>query len=151
VDSSGLRRGRGRADAAGEQAAAAGSPLLVCDTDAFATSVWERRYLSERARGLQRWATTDLPRHDVYLLTSHEGVPWHDDGLREGDLRVRAAMTGWFARALTAAGQSWVLLTGSAAERLALAVRVADAVLARRAAFGPAITDTVLASAGAAW
>ena len=132
------------------QAAAAGSPLLVCDTDAFATSVWERRYLSERARGLQRWATTDLPRHDVYLLTSHEGVPWHDDGLREGDLRVRAAMTGWFARALTAAGQSWVLLTGSAAERLALAVRVTDAVLARPAAFGPAITEDVLAGGGGA-
>jgi nicotinamide riboside kinase len=23
--------------------------LVVCDTDAFATSVWERRYLGERA------------------------------------------------------------------------------------------------------
>jgi nicotinamide riboside kinase len=88
---------------------------------------WERRYLSERARGLQRWATTDLPRHDVYLLTIHDGVPWQDDGLREGDLTVRAAMTGWFAKALTAAGHPWVLLTGSTAERLALAVRVTGA------------------------
>lgn len=130
------------------QAAAVGSPLLVCDTDAFATSVWERRYLGGRARGLQPWATMDLPRHDVYLLTSHEGVPWHDDGLREGDLKVRAAMTGWFAQALTEAGHSWVLLTGSVAERLALAVRVTDAVLARRAAFGPAITDAALAGDG---
>ena len=132
------------------QAAASGSPLLVCDTDAFATSVWERRYLDGHANGMQPWATTDLPRHDMYLLTSHEGVPWHDDGLREGDLAVRAAMTGWFERALTAAGHSWVLLTGSAAERLALAVRVADVVLARRAAFGPAITEDVLAGGGAA-
>jgi HTH-type transcriptional regulator, transcriptional repressor of NAD biosynthesis genes len=124
------------------EAAAAGSPLLVCDTEAFATSVWERRYLGGRARRLRRWATVDLPRHDVYLLTSHEGVPWQDDGLREGDLAVRAAMTGWFEQALTAAGHSWVLLTGSIAERLALAVRVTDDMLARRAAFGPAITDT---------
>jgi HTH-type transcriptional regulator, transcriptional repressor of NAD biosynthesis genes len=131
------------------EVAAAGSPLLVCDTDAFATSVWERRYLGGRARGLQPWATTDLPRRDVYLLTSHEGVPWHDDGLREGDLAVRAAMTGWFERALTAAGHSWVLLTGSIPERLALAVRVTDAVLACRAAFGPAITEDVLAGGGA--
>lgn len=130
------------------EAAAAGSPLLVCDTDAFATSVWERRYLGGRARSLQPWATEDLPRHDVYLLTSHEGVPWHDDGLREGDLEVRAAMTGWFAQALTAAGHSWVLLTGSVAERLALAVRVTAAVLAHRAAFGLAITDAALASGG---
>jgi HTH-type transcriptional regulator, transcriptional repressor of NAD biosynthesis genes len=110
--------------------------------------VWERRYLDGRARGPQSWATTELPRHDVYLLTSHEAVPWQDDGLREGDLRVRAEMTGWFARALTAAGHSWVLLTGSIADRLALAVRVTDVVLAQLAAFGPAITDTALAGDG---
>jgi HTH-type transcriptional repressor of NAD biosynthesis genes len=125
------------------EAAAAGSPLVVCDTDAFATSVWERRYLGGRARGLQPWATTGLPRHDVYLLTSHEGVPWHDDGLREGDLAVRAAMTGWFAEALTTAGHSWVLLTGSIEDRFALAMRVTDQMLQRRASFGPAITDTM--------
>jgi HTH-type transcriptional regulator, transcriptional repressor of NAD biosynthesis genes len=132
------------------QAAVAGSPLVVCDTDAFATSVWERRYLGAKARSLQAWATTELPGHDVYLLTSHEGVPWHDDGLREGDLAVRAAMTGWFAEALTAAGHSWVLLTGSIARRLALAVRVTDAALARRAAFAPAITEDALSDDGGA-
>ena len=130
------------------RAAAAGSPLLVCDTDALATSVWERRYLGGRARALQSWASTDLPRHAVYLLTSHEGVAWQNDGLREGDLKVRAAMTRWFVQGLTEAGHSWVILTGSVAERLALAVRVTDAVLARQAAFGPAITDAALASGG---
>ena len=128
------------------QAALAGSPLVVCDTDAFATSVWERRYLAGRARGLQPWATTGLPRHDVYLLTSHEGVPWHDDGLREGDLAVREAMTGWFMTALTAAGHSWVLLTGSIEDRLALAVRVTDRVLEGRSRFGPAITEDARAT-----
>jgi HTH-type transcriptional regulator, transcriptional repressor of NAD biosynthesis genes len=128
------------------RAATAGSPLVVCDTDAFATSVWERRYLGGHARGLQPWATTGLPRHDIYLLTSHEGVPWHDDGLREGDLAIRAAMTGWFAAALTAAGHSWVLLTGSLQDRLALAVRVTDAVLKQRASFSPAITDSAVAT-----
>jgi len=129
-----------------DEAALAGSPLVVCDTDAFATSVWERRYLGAAARGLQPWATTDLPRHDVYLVTSHEGVPWCDDGLREGDLAIRAAMTAWFTAALTAAGHSWVLLTGSIADRLDLAVRVTDAILAGQARFGPAITDDLPAS-----
>jgi HTH-type transcriptional regulator, transcriptional repressor of NAD biosynthesis genes len=126
-----------------DQAAAGGSPLVVCDTDAFATSVWERRYRGAAARGLQPRATTGLPGHDVYLLTSHEGVPWCDDGLREGDLAIRAAMTGWFAAALTAAGHSWVLLTGSLEGRVRLARRVTDAALADRARFGAAITDTV--------
>lgn len=123
------------------EAAAAGSPLLVCDTDAFATSIWERRYLAGAARGIQPWATSLLPRHDLYLLTSHEGVPWHDDGLREGDLTIRAAMTSWFASSLTTAGHSWVLLTGSLHDRVTLAVRATSDVLAHRLRFGPAITD----------
>jgi HTH-type transcriptional regulator, transcriptional repressor of NAD biosynthesis genes len=123
-----------------DAAAAAGSPLVVCDTDAFATSVWERRYLAGAARGRQPWATSLLPRHDLYLLTSHEGVPWHDDGLREGDLTVRAAMTGWFADALTEAGHAWVLLSGNRAERAALAIGVTTALLSSRLRFGPAIT-----------
>lgn len=119
----------------------AGAPLVVCDTDAFATSVWERRYLGDLARGPQPWATSGLPRHDLYLLTSHEGVPWHDDGLREGDLAIRAAMTGWFASALTEAGHSWVLLTGTLEERVRLAIRSVDLALADRAAFGAPITQ----------
>lgn len=124
-----------------EQAAGDGSPLLICDTDAFATSIWERRYLGAATRPEQTWAKAGLPRHDAYLLTSHVGVTWCDDGLREGDLAVRAAMTGWFADALTQAGHSWVLLTGDLAERVALAVRVIDHLLAHRLTFGPAITD----------
>ncbi len=116
-----------------ETAAAAGSPLLVCDTDAFATAVWERRYLGAAARTRRPWS--QRPADNVYLLTDHEGVPWHDDGLREGDLALRAAMTQWFADALTAAGHSWVLLTGTLEQRVDLAVRIADQALAVRARF----------------
>ena len=116
-------------------AAAAGSPLLVCDTDAFATAVWERRYLGSRARAGQPWAV-DLPHRAVYLVTDHHGVPWVDDGLREGDQAVRAAMTGWFTDALTRAGESWMLLTGSVEQRLSLAVRTTDLLLEQAATFG---------------
>jgi NadR type nicotinamide-nucleotide adenylyltransferase len=132
-----------------ENAAAAGAgPLVICDTDAFATAIWERRYLGAAARGPQPWATSHLPRHDLYLLTSHEGVPWHDDGLREGDLDVRARMTGWFATALTHAGHSWVLLTGTLEERMRLAIRATDLALEDRASFGASITQASGAQAG---
>jgi HTH-type transcriptional repressor of NAD biosynthesis genes len=67
-----------------------------------------------------------VPPRAVYLVTDHDGVAWHDDGLREGDLRVREAMTGWFTEALTSAGYSWVLLTGSLSERLDTAIRTID-------------------------
>ncbi len=86
-----------------EQSARTGSPILICDTDAFATAIWKRRYLGDTSGG--PW--TRVPPRAVYLLTDREGVPWHDDGMREGDLAMRAAMTGWFADALTAAGHSW--------------------------------------------
>jgi NadR type nicotinamide-nucleotide adenylyltransferase len=110
-----------------DEAAAAGSPLLVCDTDAFATAVWERRYLGS-------WR----PRvgvGDFYLLTDHEGVPWLDDGLREGDLAVRAAMTAWFTAALHGSGHAWALLTGGLEQRVELAMKIADQTLRRRSTF----------------
>lgn len=116
-----------------ERAARLGSPVLICDTDAFATAIWERRYLGADARTGQSWAS--VPRRDVYLLTDHDGVPWHDDGLREGDLEVRAAMTGWFADALTDAGHSWVLLSGSVEQRTDLAMRAVEQLLALRLRF----------------
>ena len=125
-------------------AARNGSPLLVCDTDAFATAIWERRYLADGAREQPAYAHG---RGHVYLLTDHDGVPWHDDGMREGDLDVRAAMTGWFADALTAAGHSWVLLTGSEQQRVDLAVRTTDQLLEHRLRFadplyGPGFVPT---------
>ena len=122
-----------------EISAMRGSPLLICDTDAFATAVWERRYLGGAARLLESWAT-NLPGNRTYLITDHSGVPWVDDGIREGDLRIRAAMTGWFIDALTAAGHSWVLLSGTLEQRLQLAVRTCDQLLARAAIFCPPIS-----------
>lgn len=110
-----------------EEAARAGSPLLVCDTDAFATAVWERRYLGSSARRDQAW--TKVPPRAVYLITDHQSVPWEDDGWREGDLDLRTAMTGWFIEELTTAGHSWVLLTGEFKERLKLAIRTIDPLL----------------------
>lgn len=123
------------------EAAQLGSPLLVCDTDAFTTSVWERRYLGDHARNGQSWSLPpELPRHDLYLLTDHTSVAWRDDGLREGDLAVREAMTVWFADALTAAGRSWFLVTGNREQRLSITARAVDAVLAHRMSFADPVS-----------
>jgi NadR type nicotinamide-nucleotide adenylyltransferase len=61
-----------------DAAAEAGSPVLICDTDAFATAIWERRYLGTDARTQHPW--TRVPPRAVYLVTDHTGVAWHDDG-----------------------------------------------------------------------
>ncbi|BDE58663.1 AAA family ATPase [Prescottella equi] len=121
-----------------ESAARAGSPVLICDTDAFATTVWERRYLGTGSA--HAWAgVADRPA--IYLLTDHIGVPFVQDGIRDGehiraDEHIRAEMTRWFEDALTATGRSWVLLTDPLSERVDLAVRVVDLALVQRSSFG---------------
>lgn len=114
-----------------ERTARDGSPLLVCDTDAFATTVWERRYLGP---GSHHALTEVRDNGSIYLITDHHGVPFVQDGIRDGE-HIRAEMTGWFIDALTRSGRSWVLLTGSLDERVELAVRVADQALAHRSTF----------------
>ncbi|WP_207343309.1 AAA family ATPase [Arthrobacter sp. E3] len=116
-----------------EQAAAEASPLVIADTDALATTLWERYYLGEGSYGSFA-AVGQLPRRDIYLLTDHNGVDFEDDGWREGEHR-RAEMTEWFKESLVEAGHSWILLTGSHERRMATATAVIDAMLAQQAAF----------------
>lgn len=116
-----------------EQAAAEAAPLVIADTDALATSLWERYYLGDGSYGSYE-AQTHLPRRDVYLLTDHNGVDFEDDGWREGEHR-RPEMTEWFKETLTGEGHSWILVTGSHERRMATATAVIDAMLAQLATF----------------
>ena len=110
-----------------ESAARAGSPVLICDTDALTTRVWERRYVGHDSRAAAE-AVPVLPPRAIYLLTDHAGVPFVQDGWRDGE-HIRAAMTNWFIEELTAGNHSWALLTGSLKERITLARRITDQLL----------------------
>lgn len=117
-----------------EQAVDGASPVVICDTDAFATTVWEKRYLGE-----ERSIDLDFVRTgDVYLLTDHAGVPFVQDGTRDGE-HIRQEMTGWFASALEETGRPWAFLTGSVAERVDLAIKTIDKILSQHLQF----TDTI--------
>jgi len=111
-------------EAMADAAARTSGPLLVCDTDARATVVWEERYLgsaSDEVRAAARWP-------DLYLLTDHTGVPFEQDGLRDGE-HVRAWMTGRFRVVLAGAPVPVVELTGTHDERLAAAVKACEAIV----------------------
>lgn len=116
-----------------EQAAAEAAPLVIADTDALATTLWERYYMGDESFG-SFGAQEHLPRRDIYFVTDHVGVDFEDDGWREGEHR-RPEMTEWFKETLTAAGHSWVLVTGSRERRLATAVAVIDQILERQQRF----------------
>jgi HTH-type transcriptional repressor of NAD biosynthesis genes len=125
-------------NAASDEVSRAGSPVLFGDTDALATTIWEERYLgsgSPEVRARVRPA-------DLYLLTSDEGVPFVDDGLRDGE-HIRRWMTGRFRAELAAHGVPHLVLTGGAGERLRAAVAATDALLARGWSFDPPLSPGV--------
>ena len=129
-------------NAAEDAAARAGSPILFGDTDALATTIWEERYLAAGAG----WTTSPgvaarVRPPSLYLLTHHEGVPFVDDGLRDGE-RVRAWMTGRFERELAAQGVPSSVLTGSYAARLRAAVAACDDLLAAGWSFAPPLSHS---------
>ncbi|TPW76019.1 AAA family ATPase [Schumannella soli] len=117
-----------------EEEAALALPLVIADTDAFATTLWERRYVGEHSIASATAGGATLPRRDLYLVTDHVDVPFEDDGWRDGE-HIRPEMTGWFVDELTRRGASWILLRGSHDERLAYATRAVDALLEHRRAF----------------
>jgi len=129
-------------NAAEDRAARDGSPILFGDTDALATTIWEERYLSAGGS----WTTSPgVAAHvrapDLYLLTHHEGVPFVDDGLRDGE-SIRAWMTGRFIRELAAHDVPSRVLTGCYAARLRAAVAACDDLLARGWSFAPPLSHS---------
>ncbi|WP_245769261.1 AAA family ATPase [Streptomyces indicus] len=114
------REQRRREDAA----ARTGSPVLFCDTDAFATTIWHERYMGGRPYP----AEPEPAGQHLWLLTDHEGVAFEDDGLREGE-ELRPWMTGRFRAELARTGRDFRVLTGAHDKRLADAVAAVDALL----------------------
>ncbi|MDF3301732.1 AAA family ATPase [Streptomyces tropicalis] len=110
-----------------QHAARVGGPVLVCDTDALATTVWQERYRG-RATDPVLKAAAAMPPRALYLLTSDEGVPFDDDGLRDGE-HLRPWMTGRFRDVLTASGATWLELRGDRPTRLTAALDAVDRLL----------------------
>jgi len=103
--------------------AALGGPVLVCDTDAFTTGIWHERYVGSASDEVAELAR----HHPLYLLTHHDGVPFVQDGIRDGEA-IRSWMTERFVEALTESGRRFVVLEGPLERRVADALEAIDAV-----------------------
>jgi len=117
-----------------EAQARIGGPVLICDTDPFATAIWHERYLGHALAELDAFAETC--RGDLYLLTHDERVPFVQDGLRDGET-VRGWMTQRFAERLRGSGRRHVVLRGDSQARLAGAIAAVDELLAHAWRFAP--------------
>ncbi|WP_052573472.1 AAA family ATPase [Haloferula sp. BvORR071] len=89
--------------------------ILICDTNAFATVLWHRRYMNTHLPELEEFAAGG--RADLYILTGDE-IPFVQDGLRDGE-HLRHEMHRWFADALAAQPVPWFLVRGERQSRVA--------------------------------
>jgi NadR type nicotinamide-nucleotide adenylyltransferase len=115
-----------------DAAARSGSPLLVCDTDAFATALWHERYLGSPAPEVERLHART--RHDLWILTDTAGVPFEQDGWRDGE-SIRDWMSGRFREEMDRRGLPYIVVSGRHEDRLAAAAAAIDELLARGWAF----------------
>lgn len=109
--------------------AALGGPILVCDTDALATTIWQERYVGAVTGPVRAIAAAMKPR-ELYILTGHEDVPFEDDGMRDGE-HLRPWMTGRFRELLAAQPVPWIEVAGDRPTRLRQALAAVDALLAK--------------------
>ena len=101
-------------------AATAEGPVLLCDTDALATVLWEERYLGSSSPETR---TIAAARHyDLYVLCDPAGIPYEHDGIRErADLRQwmhERFVTELRGRCQTT-GEPWIEVSGDENERIA--------------------------------
>lgn len=109
------------------------SPLLICDTDAFATMLFEEIYCNNGARSQGRSYVNSLPERTLYIITDHENVSFEQDGIRTENTRIM--MTKWFKETLTAYQKPWIILRGTRAERVNQATRIIDQIVEHKTVF----------------
>ena len=100
-----------------DRAALTSGPVLVCDTDALATCIWQERYMGRSTAGVEAVAASRS--YDLTVLTADD-IPFVQDGYRDGE-HLRSWMTQRFRERIRG---PWIEVRGSVEERV-------DQVLAR--------------------
>jgi HTH-type transcriptional regulator, transcriptional repressor of NAD biosynthesis genes len=100
-------------------------PLLICDTNAFATGTWYERYYRDRHPAIDQMG--ERCKADLYLLAAPD-VPFVQDGFRDGE-SVREWMHDRFQRQLIQRNARWTLLTGDYESRWPVAVSAVESLL----------------------
>lgn len=94
--------------------------IIVCDTNAFATSLWQKRYMGHTTPEVEAIAQQD--RVNQYFLTGDE-IPFVQDGIRDGE-HIRHDMHTAFARQLDSLLTPHETLRGPKRTRVAKAKEV---------------------------
>lgn len=104
-------------------AARVANKILICDTDAFATGIWCRRYLGERSPEVEAIVAAHR-RPDLYLLTD-VNTPFVQDGTRDGE-HIREWMHRTFIEELNEQSRPFIFLSGAYEERFQTAIKMIE-------------------------
>ena len=110
------------------EAARKANRLLVCDTDAFAATIWHERYVGTPSQAVAAVAANCHP--DLYVLTEVD-IPFVQDGTRDGE-HVRRWMHERFIAELTREGCPYIVVSGAHDARLHAAIRSIEACVLSR-------------------
>lgn len=106
-------------------------PVLVCDTEAMATCVWQERYQGRSTADIEDLAANRS--YALYILTSDD-VPFEQDGLRDGE-----HLRGWtqrFRERLAERPEPWIEVAGPLATRIEAATAAVNELLRTGWSFG---------------
>jgi NadR type nicotinamide-nucleotide adenylyltransferase len=101
--------------------------VLICDTDAFATSIWHERYMGAPSDDVK--AITASRKYDLYVVTD-VNIPFEQDDIRDGE-SFRQWMQERFVEELSKGPTPMILVSGPHEERFAAAVKRIDEILSR--------------------
>jgi HTH-type transcriptional regulator, transcriptional repressor of NAD biosynthesis genes len=99
--------------------------VLICDTDAFATTVWHERYLGTPSAAVNEIAATR--KYDLYIVTD-VNIPFVPDDIRDGE-NIREWMHARFVEELSRMETPMIVVSGPHEHRLAAAVERIDELL----------------------
>jgi nicotinamide riboside kinase len=109
-----------------DRAALSAEPLLICDTDSFATGIWHERYVGRRSAEVEALASG---RRYAHTFVTDVDIPFVQDGLRDGE-SIRHAMHQLFLDRLRDAGRPFTVVSGHHDERFEATVAAIDAIVA---------------------
>lgn len=112
------RRQQADEDAAARRA----GPVLICDTDALATCIWQERYRGRSTPDVE--AVAAARGYDLYILT-RDDVPFAQDGVRDGE-HLRTWMHDRLVERLMETRREWLLVSGPPDERVEQALAAVD-------------------------
>lgn len=99
--------------------------VLICDTDAFATSIWHERYMGVPSEEVK--AIAAARNYDLYVVTD-VNIPFAPDDIRDGE-SFRQWMQDRFIEELSKNSTPMIVVTGPHQERFAAAIKRIDEIL----------------------